>query len=181
MKIVQLKIELKGSKPLIWRRLQVPNNITFNRLHKILNTAMGWYESHLYLFELADFRIGDKEWDDSGDWLSDKKVKLSEMIQNAKTFVYLYDFGDGWQHKIKIEKILEVDTDQKYPVCIGGANNCPPEDCGGLGGFEDFKTIITDKNHPEYGHLFEWYGREYDATEFSVEDTNATLPSRKKL
>ena len=148
MKIVQLKITLKGSMPAIWRRVQVEENVSMRKLHEILNLAMGWDISHLHMFKLGDTTIGNVEYDEMDEMLDDKKIKLSEIIKDAHTFEYLYDFGDGWVHVVHVEDLTEAKPKEKYPLCIAGKNACPPEDVGGLGGYENFKEIMSDPNHP---------------------------------
>ncbi len=93
-------------------------------------------------------------------------------------FYYDYDFGDGWEHEIKLEKIFTYDRDVKYPVCIDGGRRCPPEDCGGPGGYKDILTIIQDPEHKEYEEWMKWLGDEFDPEEFSLEDTNELLRRR---
>ena len=141
-KICQFKITLKGISPPIWRRIQVPEDYTFWALHMAIQNSMGWHDCHLHEFKVYhpkksyEYSIGTPcdEFDCTASW----KEKIKDVISadNPDLF-YLYDFGDSWEHAIKLEKILQAETGEKYPVCIGGKRACPPEDCGGIPGYEE--------------------------------------------
>jgi hypothetical protein len=178
--IIQLKITLKRIKPPIWRRVLIPNSITFYHLHEIILASMGWDGYHLYEFDFEGERIGVPSDDDNPWWGDDildaKKEKIKSYIGNTKCkFEYTYDFGDNWEHLIKVEKFLPRDENVKYPICIDGERNCPPEDCGGIGGYYDFIEAINDKNHPEHEEMIEWYGGVYDPEFFDKEEINNRL------
>ncbi|MDG2861218.1 plasmid pRiA4b ORF-3 family protein, partial [Vibrio parahaemolyticus] len=155
----------------------VRDDITFYKLHRIIQYAMGWFESHLYEFRLREMIIGEKDddWDfyDRYEVKSAKRVKLSSMNFAPKDkFRYVYDFGDDWRHDIVVEKVLDPEEGIKYPVCIGGKRNCPPEDVGGPWGYEDFLEAIQDPQHPEHESMLEWVGGSFDPEEFSVDEVN---------
>lgn len=180
MKILQLKITLKGVKPPVWRRVLVRDDITFYKLHRIIQHAMGWFESHLYEFNVKGMVIGENlsDWDFYGGYngKNAKKVKLNTMNFEVKDkFRYIYDFGDDWRHDIVVEKLLESEEGVKYPVCIAGKRNCPPEDVGGPWGYENFLQTIQDPDHPEHEYFLEWVGGSFDPEEFSVEQVNNIL------
>ena len=121
--LVQLKIELAGIKPAIWRRVVVPQKITLAKLHQVIQAAMGWTDSHLHEFEIAGCRFGtpDPEFDFGDPVVSEKRATLGAALEGRKTFRYVYDFGDDWEHKIKVEKVLSADA-CPVPLCIGGDN-----------------------------------------------------------
>jgi len=180
MKILQLKITLKDVKPPVWRRVLVRDDITFYKLHRIIQHAMGWFESHLYEFRLGEMIIGEKDddWDfyDRYEVKSAKRIKLSSMNFAPKDkFRYVYDFGDNWRHDIVVEKVFDPEEGVKYPVCIGGKRNCPPEDVGGPWGYEDFLEAIQDPQHPEHESMLEWVGGSFDPEEFSIDEVNDML------
>ena len=135
--VYQLKIVLRECSPLIWRRLLVPSDTTIAQLHTILQTAMGWEDLHLHRF-----RVHGKEYGlyrDGGIWFADdpRQVILADFkLRSGERFVYEYDMGDFWQHDLRLEQVLPCDPHKTYPVCIGGAGDCPPEDCGGPPGYE---------------------------------------------
>ena len=182
-KILQFKISLKGSKPLIWRRFQVESNKTFYDLHLIIQIVMGWTNTHLYHFYInKNYYIGnaDSDSDDLDDMADDKNVRLSEIFAKPKSkAVYEYDFGDGWQHDVQLEKILDRDPGQNYPVCLKGELNCPPEDCGGIGGFYFLIEALKDKKNPEHKSMTEWLGGNYDPEYFDLDEINELLKNYK--
>ena len=178
--VVQLKIILKHTKPPIWRRVQVKSSVTFHELHYTIQMAMGWGAYHLYEFELEKFRIGilDEETENYGftDLIDSKSITLEEvLVNNPKKIKYTYDFGDNWQHEILIEKILPLDIDTFYPVCLAGRRNCPPEDCGGIPGYAHFLEVMKKKKGAEYREMKHWAGGEFDPAEFDIEETNMYL------
>ncbi len=174
-KILQLKIYLQGSKPKIWRRFLIEDSITFNELHDIIQTVMGWENYHLFEFEINDLRIipPDEGFLKENE-LDPDKTKVYEFLNTEKQkFNYLYDFGDDWNHIIVVEKILEKDSSKKYPVCIAGKMSCPPEDCGGLWGYEEILEIQQNKNHPDYEErIIDWLGEDFNPEDFNIEEVN---------
>jgi hypothetical protein len=178
--IIQMKISLSGSKPLIWRRLLVKDNITFHELHFILQKAMGWECSHLYFFEKGDLRIESEGYAEGeySDFEPAEKLLISRVLNEGDKLDYLYDFGDSWEHDITIEKIVDVANWKKYPVCLEGLGACPPEDCGGIDGFYEMLKAVKNKKHPEHKHLKEWLG-DYDPELFVLDWVNARLQGKK--
>ena len=138
-RIVQLKIRLLGLSPMVWRRVLVPESATLRELHGILQVGMGWDGIHLYYFDIHAVHYGSFELDaESPD------TPLSRFRFRAKDrFVYLYDMGDYWEHEVRLEKFLERDPKQTYPVCTSGAGACPPEDCGGPPGYLEWQEEAT--------------------------------------
>lgn len=137
--LYQLKISLKWSKPAIWRRVKVRANIRLDRLHDVIQFAMPWTNSHLHQFIVGRTFYGTPDREFAGfemsETLPEKRYSLADIAPGAKKkFIYEYDFGDGWQHEIIVEKVLPADADFKHPVCLAGANACPPDDCGGIHG-----------------------------------------------
>lgn len=177
--VMQLKVTLKGSKPPIWRRIQVLNTISLYKLHKILQVVMGWQESHLYEFIIhgVHFSVPDSEFDMLGG-MQIRDIRTAELHavlpDVKKRFVYVYDFGDDWVHELVVEKILPVEKEKRYPVCLAGERACPPEDCGGIWGFYDYLDIIKNPSHPDYEDIAEWMG-DFNPDDFSVDAVNAEL------
>lgn len=166
--VLQLKITLRGSKPPIWRRVQVLNNMTFSDLHDVIQIVMGWTCSHLHQFVVANKYIGSvAELED--EVLNEKRIKLSDYISGEKEkFRYEYDFGDDWDHIIEVEKILPVDPTQSYPRCLAGKRACPPEDCGGIWNYGALVEILANPDHPEYENMRDFVGDEFDPNEFDL-------------
>ena len=176
--IYQLKVTLIGSKPPIWRRILVSNDITLDKFHLVLQIAMGWTNTHLHQFISNGLFYGIKD-DAFGfdmDIEDEDKYKLNQLLKSEKdTIIYEYDFGDSWEHKVLLEKILPFNTDNKLPCCIKGKRACPPEDCGGIWGFGDLIDMLNDSEHPEHESMLEWLGDEFNSEAFDIEQTNETL------
>lgn len=171
----QLRITLRGSRPPIWRRALVKSDISLRRLHRILQIVMGWTDSHLYEFEVHGNDYGDPHPDYGGTMLSARTMKLNRAVPAAgERFVYRYDFGDGWEHDVVVEKVL-VEQAHRHAVCLGGKRSCPPEDCGGIGGYAEFLAALGDPRHPEHESMRDWIGGEFDPEEFDIEGVNAVL------
>jgi hypothetical protein len=157
--IARIKVVLDDVKPTVMRRLEVPINIKLDRLHMVLQAAMGWTNSHLYEFRIRDcgFGIPDPDWPDGpSDAL---KVTLLDVLEDtgAKSFKYLYDFGDGWEHSIKIERVEPATPGIDYPVLLDAVGNCPPEDCGGPWGYMEALEVLADPKHVDHARLSGWW------------------------
>lgn len=177
-KIYQVKITLKYVRPPIWRRVQVRGDITLAKLHEIIQIAMGWFDSHLHQFRMGKVYYGTPDIDEFSELnlKDDSKAQLGRVLTKLKQkLIYEYDFGDGWEHEILLEKILPPEPGVRYPRCIGGARACPPEDCGGTGGYANFLTAIGDPNHEEYDEYLDWIGGEFDPEEFELDEVDAAL------
>jgi Plasmid pRiA4b ORF-3-like protein len=174
--IYQLKVTLQDTRPPIWRRLQVRGDTTLGKLHRIIQEAMGWFDGHLHQFIVGQTYYGVPDPDDLSEVKNEKRITLNQIVSRPKQrFIYEYDFGDGWEHTIIIEKILEPASGVRYPICLDGARACPPEDCGGTGGYEHFLEAITDPQHEDHDEMLEWIGSEFDPEEFDVDFVNEKL------
>ncbi|MGA2542347.1 MAG: plasmid pRiA4b ORF-3 family protein [Verrucomicrobiota bacterium] len=181
--LYQLKITLKWFKPPIWRRVMVRADMPLDRLHWLIQMVMGWTNSHLHQFAAGRTFYGqpDPESADMGyETLNEKRHTVADLAPAVKKkFIYEYDFGDGWEHEVKLEKILPADAAFKHPVCLGGERACPPEDCGGMGGYCNLLEILADPKHPEHEDMKEWIGGEWDAESFDLDEVNAALQRLK--
>ena len=172
---MQFKITLKRTKPPVWRRIQVPADFTFWELHVAIQDSMGWLDMHLHQFEIFNRRkrrdeiigIPDDESLVGEATLPGWDVPISRLfsLSNPKA-LYTYDFGDGWEHAVVLEKTLPRDSGTNLPVCIGGRRRCPPEDCGGPWGYNEFLAAISDPGHEEHDATLEWVGGSFDPSEF---------------
>ena len=178
--IFQIKISLLGIKPPIWRRFQVSSDITLAYLHEILQVVMGWKNCHLYQFEIGEEYFGEPHTDYDYEMMDASEVKLSEIFpgEGAK-FIYEYDFGDCWDHEVKMEKILPLEEGKHYPVCLGGERACAPEDCGGIWGYDYLLKTIWNPEHDEYEEMMEWLGGGFDPEEFDLDAINRRLSKIK--
>lgn len=169
--IYQLKATIVGTEPPVWRRLLVPETATLLRLHEVLQAAFGWRDYHLHEFEIDGVRYGTDDGEASGpSQKSERRARLGAVTEEATTFEYVYDFGDNWQHSLVVEKIVAAVPSVTYPACIAGSRACPPEDCGGVWGYADFLTSISDPAHPEHDSMLDWVGGAYDPENFDPSD-----------
>lgn len=170
MKGMQFKVTLLHITPPIWRRIIIPENYSFYDFHVAIQDSLGWLDYHLHAFELSKtskFQIGlpSPDGDDFNEIKPGWEIKIKKYItKEGHKIRYEYDFGDGWEHKIEFEKI--IDQEIKKPKCIDGARACPPEDCGGVGGYENFCDIMKKKKGKEYKEMKKWYGGDYDPEKF---------------
>ena len=178
--VYQFKITLKGIRQSIWRRIQVPDDYTFWDLHVAIQDAMGWVGYHLHSFHILNPETGLKEeisgiddssWDDykaTPGW--ERNISQYFTPENNKA-LYVYDFGDDWQHDVKLEKALPREKNVKYPICIAGKRACPPEDCGGAWGYMNLLEILSDPNNEEYEDTLEWLGEKFNPDDFDSGET----------
>lgn len=172
--VFQLKVTLNEVEPLIWRRLLVPADLSLGALHFVLNEAMGWTNSHLHSFTLRDRTFGDPRLDEDDElgFEDERKVKLENLVGERQTLRYEYDFGESWEHEVLVEKQLEADPRLSYPLCIGGARACPPEDCGGVAGYASLVDGLADPAASEHDDLLTWVGGHFDPEAFDCNRTN---------
>ena len=173
-------IELQFLKPIIWRRIMIPSDIKLPKLHVVLLRTMGWMGGHLHEFLIGERNFGmpDDNYPEIGLEKEDR-VTLIKALGGLKTFRYLYDFGDGWDHRIKVEKVLPPDPSLHSPICLDGANSCPPEDVGGVPGYIDFLEAVHDPNHDEHHDMLAWCGGQFDPTAFDTSQVNVWLAEIK--
>gem|GEM_PF-589492 len=160
--VYQLKVTLRGSRPLIWRRILVAAGTSLGELHPILQVVMGWHGAHLHLFQSVDGAIyGDPEEDpdDMMGFVDGFSVLLETVLVREKQRLrYEYDFGDSWEHEIVLEKVLPASSEDRLPRCIKAVGQCPPEDVGGMFGFYQFLDAMADPAHPDHEAIREWWG-----------------------
>jgi len=180
----QLKLSLLEIEAEVWRRLLVPRGVRLDRLHEIFQVAMGWTNSHLHEFRVGDTRYGepDPEYDE-GDVRDERSVRLFEVAPGVNdSFLYEYDFGDSWEHLVVVEKILTpAESPADLPVCVAGARACPPEDCGGVPGYEGFLEAIRAPAHEEHQAMLAWVGGKFDPEAFDLGKVNRQLRRLKRV
>lgn len=177
----QLKITLLEIDPPIWRRVLVPSNTTLGDLNFILQAVMGWTNSHLH-----EFTIGETSYSDPGFALDDVEDEFALTLVDAlpaarSKLVFMYDFGDSWEHKVVAEKIVPREPRQRLPYCLAGERACPPEDRGGPWGYYTMLDAIADPSHEQHEDMMEWTGGEFDAEAFDVDALNKRLTKLIKL
>lgn len=184
--VYQFKITLQGIKPPVWRQIQIPETCTFWDMHVAIQDVMGWWDYHLHEFEIMNPSTGLKvniglPYDEFGrKVLVELNQKIADYFSMENPYAdYVYDFGDNWEHKIKLEKILHREKNVNYPVCIKGKRACPPEDVGGIWGYEEFLEIIKSPDHEEYEDMLEWAGGEFDPEHFDCEEVSFNDPGKR--
>ncbi len=175
--ILQFKITLRGGKPPIWRRFQVTDDYRLDRFHQVIQIVMGWWNAHLHEFDIFGQRYGmhmphimdsfDEGEDETKYHLKDFKLKAGEKMD------YLYDFGDSWEHQLLVEEVSPGTLNA--PMCLKGKGACPPEDCGGIWGYQEVMEAVKDPRHPEHEEMMEWLPEDFDPTHFNIESINEEL------
>ena len=181
--VYQVKVSLNGAQPSIWRRLLIEPDTTFQDLHRIIQVAMGWQASRLHLFQAKDGTlIGDpaEDFDGMMNFRDEAVVPVSAVLfREGQTLHYEYDFGDGWEHQVVLEKVLSAEaSNEVLPRCIKAVRQCPPEDVGGLPGFYEFLEAMEDMAHPEHIDVREWWGEWFEPDFVDLQQINADLAER---
>ena len=173
----QLKITLVGIEPPIWRRIQVPNTILLCCLHDAFQAVLGWTDSHLHQFEKDGKYWGVPEYDefDELELIDESKTQLAKLLKaEGDSMIYVYDFGDNWRHDVVLEKILPMASAANRPICLDGARRCPPEDVGGVSGYQELLDVIFDPAHEQYEHFVGWAGGHFQ-DDFDMKAVNNIL------
>jgi hypothetical protein len=184
-RIYQFRITLKDIEPAVWRRIQV-RDCDLDKFHERIQTAMGWTNSHLHHFQIHDALYGDP-WLLDEDFVemgykNSRETMLSEILPRSGErfrFEYEYDFGDSWWHEVQFEGCMRVEPGQRYPLCLEGERACPPEDVGGISGYEEYLEVLADPGDDQYEQFMGWIGGTFDAEEFDAE--RATRRMRRGL
>jgi hypothetical protein len=180
-RIARLKISLDDIRPAIWRRVEVPLTMSMKALHEVVQAVMLFENYHLFQFDIGPrgqethYGIADPVGD-LIEIIDARRAKLGKLIDaGVARLTYTYDFGDDWRHTILVETVTIADPAFDYPRLVDGANCAPPEDVGGLSGFERFIKVMTDPNHPEHGEARQWYGRAFDPTDIRRYEINVRI------
>ncbi len=171
----ELRIELLRFKPTIWREILVSSTITLVDFHRVLQTVMGWQNAHLHLFQTSETEYSPREFEVE-DTKDSRSFRLRKILRyKDQSIKYLYDFGDYWEHLITLKAIHYEFKGSTAPICLRGERACPPEDCGGFSGYEEFLRIMANPRHPEHKSMKIWFGGKFDPEEFSTESVNYLL------
>jgi hypothetical protein len=174
----RVKITLRGSTPPIWRRLEVSSSTTLQQLHRAIQEAFGWEGYHMWVFQAStgEYGVADRELGHR----SAAAAKLNDVAPGAGDRIrYTYDFGDDWEHDLLVEEVFTAEPGVVYPRCLAGRRACPPEDCGGIWGYQELLEILADPGHPEHSDRLEWLGlssaHEFDPATVDLVDINQNL------
>lgn len=177
-----LKITLDGIAPAIWRRFVLPADISLDRLHDVIQIVMGWQDSHLHEFILDGKRFTeDPESPEDGE--NEERFRLCDLVKRiGKTFKYHYDFGDSWMHQVVVEETNHTLPSHDAPIaCLEGKRACPPEDVGGVPGYDEFCKAISDRENPSHDEYMDWYAgfgwyeKTFDSEKFDLGKVNLEL------
>jgi hypothetical protein len=183
--VYEIKVTLRETLPPVWRRILVQGNLTLGHLHRVLQIAMGWQECHMHMFRVRKKSYGDQAYEmDDGEGVSNGDHHDITVAQAFKTgkgrVVYEYDFGDSWEHDLKVVKVHPPEAAPGFgPECVAGERACPPEDVGGTFGYEEFLEAMADPKHPRHEELSEWVSEmvdgPFDPDKFDMAAVNKDL------
>jgi Plasmid pRiA4b ORF-3-like protein len=187
-----LKLTLAGSSPTIWRRVEVHSGLTLHELHYVIQCVFNWENSHLYHFlvppggKLTRSALRDATryhvlppdpffGDEDNATPADEAMIGQVFSPNRKQILYEYDFGDSWEHVIKIEKRWQGGDQDHVPVCLAGENAAPFDDMGGIGGYYQWLNALKDDSDEMHEEAIDWLGEDFDPTRFDLDKTNQRL------
>jgi hypothetical protein len=177
--VLQVRITLLDvADPPVWRRVLVPAAFTLDRVHRVIQAAMGWQDYHMHVFRAGEHGYGPDPEGMLG-FLEEAKARLTDMARVGERIGYEYDFGDSWEHELLVEARIEAEARQVYPACTAGEGACPPEDSGGYPGYQRLKEILADPSDEEYEEMRTWAlsqtGREFDPASFNLAEASARV------
>jgi hypothetical protein len=172
--VVRIRIELEGTDPQVWRSVDVPLSSTLTALHDIIQVTMRWQGAHMFEFVVGDQVYGEPYPDDSA-WdrkvLQAKSIRLKTLVERGvDRFLYVYDFGDNWRHHIILDSVRQGEDHTDYPAFVGGARRAPPDDVGGISGFEAFLEAVIDPRHEDHDQMLKWSDGSFDPEDIDERD-----------
>ncbi|MGC9669823.1 plasmid pRiA4b ORF-3 family protein [Planosporangium sp. 12N6] len=174
-RVFQLRVTLEDVAPPVWRQVLVPAAYTLDRVHRVIQFAMGWQDCHLHSFEIDGEQYGEPDPGGELPMHDEMEYRLDDVTGPGCRFGYVYDFGDWWEHEVVVEDVLAADPRVRYPVCVTGERGCPPEDVGGPEGYAEFVAALGDTRHPRHAAMGEWIGRVYDPEDFDPDRATTLL------
>jgi Plasmid pRiA4b ORF-3-like protein len=184
--VLRLRVTLVDtSDPVVWRQLLVPATTRLDRLHEVLQAAMGWENSHLHAFSVGPARSQGRAVvygtpDPDLGHRDETTASLANLVgKDGDRLEYTYDFGDSWDHEIVVEASVVATANQTYPICVAGEGACPPEDCGGVGGYLELRAVLADPDNDEHESMLEWMGldkaADFDPARLDLDEINRRL------
>lgn len=178
--IWKLKVTLRGIRPAVWRRLEVPAELSLFELHRVIQGAMGWSDSHLHQFIHRGTYYGAPDREFGLPTVSERRTRLTDLLERPKDrLAYEYDFGDSWEHDVVLEGIEATQPGARYPRVTAGKRACPPEDVGGCHGYAEFVAAISDPGHDEHQSMLTWAGGRFDPERFDLLAANDRVPKKR--
>ncbi|MDA1299462.1 MAG: plasmid pRiA4b ORF-3 family protein [Proteobacteria bacterium] len=184
-RVYDFTVTLLQTKPTVWRRIQVPEKYSFWDLHVAIQDSMGWLDCHLHAFRFGKVgtteEIGipvDEGFSDL-ETLPGWEIPIKDHFEIGTSCTYEYDFGDGWIHEVTLQGVVLAEKGKRYPICLDGAMACPPEDCGGIGGYYHLIEVFADPDDEEYEELLSWLGRPFDAKAFDSSLVRFDNPTKR--
>ena len=173
--VLQVRITLRDvDDPPVWRQVLIPAAYPLSRVHRVIQAAMGWDNSHMHAFQIGKISYGPDPDGELGN-ADETKARLADVARVRTRIGYEYDFGDGWEHDLIVEARLVAEGGKTYPACIAGEGACPPEDSGGAYGFADLKEILAGPPSDERYEMQTWAGEDYDPSHFDLAAANAAV------
>lgn len=189
--LLTLTIELLGTQPPIWRRVSLPGDLTLDAVHTLLQAALGWTDSHLHRFVPGTdpdygppYFVTEFDEEDGEEGTGEDEVRLDQVLRApGDQLTYLYDFGDGWEHRVTLESLAPLAPDGREPRCLGGAGACPPEDVGGIGGHHEIAEWLragapadgVPEPFEDAEHAHGWLPDGYDPDAFEPAEATAAM------
>jgi hypothetical protein len=175
-----LTVTLRDVEPEVWRRLTIKSETKLPAFARVLERVMGWQGYHLHAFAVGDVIFGEPDEEFETDYTIDhRKITVEQVLPRVGSILrWDYDFGDGWEHDIVVESIDSPVEGKRYPVCLGGERACPPEDCGGVSGYEDLLRVLADPTDDEHEHMVTWAGEGFDPAAFDLVAANRRMRGR---
>ncbi|MFY9739663.1 MAG: plasmid pRiA4b ORF-3 family protein [Candidatus Cybelea sp.] len=162
--VFRLTVRLSGVMPIVWRTILLRPEVKLSTLHRYIQAAMGWHDCHLFSFTIDGkmYIVPSRAWDLDRKVYDARRYTLARLFPVIPArFTYLYDFGDHWEHVVEIEGVQPAEFRKQYPVCIAGAEPCPPEDCGGPEAYRELRVILRNPNDPEFAKYSEWVSSQH--------------------
>lgn len=178
-----LYVELVGIHPAIWRELHVRSDMRLSKLHDVLQAAFGWNDSHMHVFEDTSRQryghtAGETDAMGFGDAAlrDEREYTVADIAPRARSlFGYIYDFGDDWVHRLRVKKVQPAEPGKRYPSCVAGARAAPPDDCGGISGYERLLDVLDDPEHEEHEDMLQWLGGPFYPEAFDLKSTDKAV------
>jgi hypothetical protein len=176
--VYTLRITLRSVEPEVWRRIVVRSETPLATFARILERAMGWEGYHLHMLDVGGILFGEPD-EDADYVINERGITVRHVLPRVGSALrWDYDFGDGWEHDVVVEGIEAPKPKGRYPICLDGARACPPEDCGGVTGYERLRAALADSHDSEHDEYVTWAPEGFDPDVFDLAAANRRLRGR---